>query len=139
MALQCNISRWCRALYCDGDFFAQPDYCESYGKDVVTCEPVTPDAYRRKNPTGKAMIKPASYLPATEAPSAEFPYALASRRTVYHFHTRTKTASTPERKRLEPSSFRPPHQMCGWRSRRQTPIANPSERATFWRYRRRAE
>ena len=79
-------------LYFAGNFFAQPDYCESYGKDVVTGEPVPADTYRMRNPTGKAMIKSASFLPASETPSAKFPYALVTGRTVYHFHTRTKTA-----------------------------------------------
>ena len=79
-------------LYFAGNFFAHPDYCESYGKDVVTGEPVAADTYRMRNPTGKAMIKSASYLPAPETPSAKFPYALITGRTVYHFHTRTKTA-----------------------------------------------
>jgi anaerobic selenocysteine-containing dehydrogenase len=90
----CNATYPDRAerLYSAGHFFAQPDYCESYGKDVVTGEPVSPDAYRKKNPTGNAMIKSTPYLRATEVPSAEFPYALVTGRTVYHFHTRTKTA-----------------------------------------------
>ena len=79
-------------LYSTGAFFAHPDYCESYGKNVTTGESVSPEAYRRQNPTGKAMIKPASYSSATEVPSAEFPYALITGRNVYHFHTRTKTA-----------------------------------------------
>jgi anaerobic selenocysteine-containing dehydrogenase len=79
-------------LYAAGAFFAHPDYCESYGKDVTTGEPVSAEAYRRQNPTGKAMIKSAPYLPASEAPSADFPYALVTGRTIYHFHTRTKTA-----------------------------------------------
>ena len=59
---------------------------------MVTGEPVAADTYRMRNPTGKAMIKSASYLPAPETPSAKFPYALVTGRTVYHFHTRTKTA-----------------------------------------------
>jgi anaerobic selenocysteine-containing dehydrogenase len=78
-------------LYGSGAFFAEPDYCESYGKDVVTGDPVSPETYRARNPAGKAMIKSAPYLPATETPSTEFPYALVTGRTVYHFHTRTKT------------------------------------------------
>jgi anaerobic selenocysteine-containing dehydrogenase len=53
---------------------------------------VSPETYRTRNPTGQAMIKSATYLPAAETPSTEFPYALVTGRTVYHFHTRTKTA-----------------------------------------------
>lgn len=58
-------------LYGDHRFFAHPDYCEPYGKDVVTGDPVSPDTYRAHNPTGKAMIKAAPHLPAAETPSAE--------------------------------------------------------------------
>jgi ferredoxin-nitrate reductase len=57
---------------------------------------VSPDTYRERNPDGKAMIKPAPYLAAAETPTAEFPYALVTGRTVYHFHTRTKTARTEQ-------------------------------------------
>jgi anaerobic selenocysteine-containing dehydrogenase len=89
-------------LYAAGTFWAQPDYCESYGKDVVTGEPVPPDTYRERNPAGKAMIKSARYVAADETPSAEFPYALVTGRTVYHFHTRTKTARTKQLQAAEP-------------------------------------
>jgi anaerobic selenocysteine-containing dehydrogenase len=92
MALQCEPSRWSRAAVRSDTFFAQPDYCETYGKDVVTGEPVSFATYRERNPAGKAMIKPAPYVSAAETPTAEFPYALVTGRTVYHFHTRTKSA-----------------------------------------------
>jgi len=37
------------------------------------------------------MIKPAEYLPPHETPGADFPFALITGRTIYHFHSRTKT------------------------------------------------
>lgn len=83
-------------LYTDGQFFAAPDYCEAYGKDLITGAPLEPTEYRAMNPSGKAMIKAAEYLPAHERPSSEYPYSLITGRTVYHFHTRTKTARTPQ-------------------------------------------
>lgn len=78
-------------LYGDGRFFASPDYCESYGKDLLTGAAISPDEYRGLNPDGKAMIKAAEYVPPAEPPSDEYPLRLSTGRTVYHFHTRTKT------------------------------------------------
>jgi len=78
-------------LYGGGRFSAQPDYCESYGKDLVTGAPLEPTEYRAMNPDGKAVIKAAGYLPPHEPPSSAMPFVLNTGRTLYHFHTRTKT------------------------------------------------
>ncbi|MFI7013722.1 molybdopterin oxidoreductase family protein [Streptomyces sp. NPDC050164] len=83
-------------LYTDGIAYAHPDTCESYGKDMVTGASVEPVEYRSLNPDGKAVIKAAEYLPPHEDASADFPLQLITGRTVYHFHTRTKTARAPE-------------------------------------------
>ncbi|MVU82612.1 molybdopterin-dependent oxidoreductase [Nocardia sp. ET3-3] len=82
-------------LYADGAFFATPDSCETYGKDLVTGEPAGEAAYRERNPHGRAMLEPAPYLLAPESCSADYPLALITGRTVYHFHTRTKTGRVP--------------------------------------------
>jgi anaerobic selenocysteine-containing dehydrogenase len=89
-------------LYADGRFFADPDYCESYGRDLVTGAPMEPDEYRAMNPDGKAMLKAAQYLPAHETPGGDFPFALITGRTLYHFHTRTKTGRVPRLQEAEP-------------------------------------
>lgn len=83
-------------LYADGRFWSAPDDCESYGKDVVTGTPLEAEDYRALNPDAKAIIKAAEYHPAQERPSAQFPLALITGRTLYHFHTRTKTARAPQ-------------------------------------------
>ncbi len=83
-------------LYADGRFYSAADYCESYGKDLLTGEPLQPDEYRDLNPGARALIKAAPHLPPPESPSAEHPFALITGRTVYHFHTRTKTGRAPE-------------------------------------------
>ncbi len=83
-------------LYADGRFWADPDYCESYGKDLITGAPLEPTEYRAMNPTGKAIIKAAEYVPAHEVPTERHPFALITGRTLYHFHTRTKTARAPQ-------------------------------------------
>lgn len=89
-------------LYADREFYSTPDYCESYGKDIVTGDPVKPDEYRELNPDAKALIKAAPYLPPGEIPSDAYPFSLITGRTVYHFHTRTKTARAPELQEAAP-------------------------------------
>jgi anaerobic selenocysteine-containing dehydrogenase len=83
-------------LYADGEFFAHPDYCESYGRDLVTGAPVEPTEYKALNPQGRAVIKAAEYLEPHEPPTEDFPFALITGRTLYHFHTRTKTGRAPQ-------------------------------------------
>jgi anaerobic selenocysteine-containing dehydrogenase len=83
-------------IYVDGQFWARPDYCESYGKDMVTGAPVEETEYKALNPTGRAVLKAAEYVPPHEMPSQEFPFQLITGRTLYHFHTRTKTGRAPQ-------------------------------------------
>lgn len=83
-------------IYVDGAFWSSPDYCESYGRDMVTGAPVEPTEYKALNPAGKAVIKAAEFLPLHEPPSDDYPYQLITGRTLYHFHTRTKTGRAPE-------------------------------------------
>ncbi|MFH8929979.1 molybdopterin oxidoreductase family protein [Streptomyces pristinaespiralis] len=83
-------------LYTDGISWAHPDRCEAYGKDLVTGASTSVVEYRSLNPDGKAMLKAAEFLPLHEAPSQEYPFQLTTGRTVYHFHTRTKTGRAPQ-------------------------------------------
>jgi anaerobic selenocysteine-containing dehydrogenase len=83
-------------LYANGVFFAAPDYCEEWGKDLETGAMHEETEYRAMNPDGKAILKAARYSPPSEQPSEEFPLLLNTGRSIYHFHTRTKTARAPE-------------------------------------------
>ncbi|RBY91946.1 nitrate reductase [Blastococcus sp. TF02-8] len=83
-------------IYTDGQFWSEPSYCESYGRDLVTGAPVSETEYKALNPTGNAVIKAAEYLPPHELPSEDYPFQLITGRTLYHFHTRTKTARAPQ-------------------------------------------
>jgi anaerobic selenocysteine-containing dehydrogenase len=83
-------------IYQDGAFWSEPSYCESYGRDLVTGAPASEADYKALNPTGKAVLKAAEYLPPHELPSQDFPFQLITGRTLYHFHTRTKTARAPQ-------------------------------------------
>lgn len=83
-------------LYADGEFWATPDYCESYGRDLLTGAPLEPTEYRALNPDGKAVLKAAAWTPPHEQPDDDYPLVLITGRTLYHFHTRTKTGRAPQ-------------------------------------------
>lgn len=83
-------------LYADGRFWADPDSCESYGRDLLTGAPSDVTGYRAYNPEGRAMLKGAPYTPAHEMPDDDHPLHLITGRTIFHFHTRTKTGRAPE-------------------------------------------
>lgn len=67
-------------LDADSKFWSTPEYCESYGKDLITGAPLEPTEYRALNPFGRAVIKAAEYLPAHERPDARRPFALITGR-----------------------------------------------------------
>ncbi len=83
-------------LYGDGRFNTDPSYAETYGQDLATGAMFTEDEYRAKEPRGRAFLHGAEYEPGPETPDGEFPLLLNTGRTVYHFHTRTKTGRAPE-------------------------------------------
>jgi anaerobic selenocysteine-containing dehydrogenase len=89
-------------LYADGRFPAAPAECEDYGRDLVTGAPVDETRYRALNPDGRAMIKAAEYLPPHEPPGPDHPLVLITGRTIYHFHTRTKTGRVPQLRAAAP-------------------------------------
>ncbi len=83
-------------IYVDGKFWSDPEYCESYGRDLVTGALLDEVEYKAMNPSGRAVLKAAEYVPPHEEPDDEHPFALMTGRTLYHFHTRTKTARAPQ-------------------------------------------
>src|SRR5205085_12257833 len=83
-------------LYEDHVFLTGPDDCESYGHDIVSGAQNEEDEYRAHDPHGRAFLKAAEYIPSDEQPGEDYPLLLTTGRTVYHWHTRTKTARAPE-------------------------------------------
>ncbi len=83
-------------LYEDGRFFAHPDSCETWGRDLLTGALLEETEYRAMNPYGKAILKACEYVPPPERPDADYPLQLNTGRTAFHFHTRTKTAKAPQ-------------------------------------------
>jgi anaerobic selenocysteine-containing dehydrogenase len=78
-------------LYADAHFPSDTDYCETYGHDLLTGGTVTEEQHRAKAPAGRAFLKAEHWTPPHEQVSDEFPLRLTTGRTVYQFHTRTKT------------------------------------------------
>jgi ferredoxin-nitrate reductase len=83
-------------LYGDGAFNTDPDFSETFGEDLGTGASLGEESYRAQEPRGRAFLHTLAHTPSPEVPSDEFPLLLTTGRTVYHFHTRTKTGRAPE-------------------------------------------
>ena len=83
-------------LYADHFFLTEPTVCESYGHDLMTGAANEADEYRAHDPGGRAILKAADYSSPHEQISEEYPLQLSTGRTVYHWHTRTKTRRVRE-------------------------------------------
>lgn len=92
-------------LYADGYFPTSPERCETYGHDLGTGAPVVEVEFRASRPDGRAILKSAPYEPAFELPDAEYPLRLTTGRTVYHWHTRTKTARAAQLQQAAPTMW----------------------------------
>lgn len=83
-------------LYTDARFPTTPEACETFGHDLATGTAVSPMEFRVLAPGGRAILKAVPYEPAYEVPDEQFPLRLTTGRTVYHWHTRTKTKRAAE-------------------------------------------
>ena len=89
-------------LYGDGVFNTDPDYAETFGQDLLTGAELGETDYRAKAADGRAFFKAGEYRPSPEVTSERYPLLLTTGRTIYHFHTRTRTARAPELQAAEP-------------------------------------
>ena len=78
-------------LYTDPVFPTATDQCETYGHDLLTGGAVTEQEHRALAAAGRALLKGCEYTPPHEQPSEQYPLLYTTGRTVYQFHTRTKT------------------------------------------------
>ena len=92
-------------LYTDGRFPTTPEDCETFGHDLVTGAAVTSAEFRALHPDQRAILKTAPYEPAYELTDDEFPLRLTTGRTVYHWHTRTKTKRAAELQEAAPAMW----------------------------------
>ena len=93
-------------LYEDLTFPTFPEICEDYGHDLADRRDVLrgglQGAGRRR---ARAILKAAEWTPPHEWARDEYPFALTTGRTVYHFHTRTKTGRAPELQAAAPDAW----------------------------------
>ena len=92
-------------IYTDHVFNTRSDYCETYGHDLVTGAAVEPAQHAAWRLDGRARLIGVPWKPSPENPGGEYPFALSTGRTVYHFHTRTKTGRAPELDAAAPDAW----------------------------------
>lgn len=92
-------------LYADHVFPTSPDRCATFGHDLLTGGRITPADYHAMEPAGRAFLKSSHYHPAPEQPDEAYPVALTTGRVLHQFHTRTKTARSPELNRADPAIY----------------------------------
>jgi anaerobic selenocysteine-containing dehydrogenase len=92
-------------LYTDGVFRTGADECELYGHDLMTGAEISGEEYRARDPRGRAVIRPAEYVPPVEQPDPRYPLWLTTGRVVHHFHTRTKTGRSKALDAAAPDVF----------------------------------
>ena len=83
-------------LYTDHVFETFIEECEEYGHDFLTGAARERKEFADLNPAGRAILHGVEYVPPAEEPSNDLPLRLVTGRTVYHFHTRTKTGRVAE-------------------------------------------
>jgi anaerobic selenocysteine-containing dehydrogenase len=96
-------------LYVNHHFLTEPTVAESYGHDLMTGAENEADEYRAHDPGGRAILKAADYTPPHEQVDENYPLQLTNGRTVYHWHTRTKTARA---RQLNDAAPEPWVEMC---------------------------
>jgi anaerobic selenocysteine-containing dehydrogenase len=92
-------------IYTDHQFHTFDDDCETYGHDLATGAAVTPVEHRAVRYDGRARLKAAAWTPPPENPDGSYPLHLNTGRTVYQFHTRTKTGRAPELAAAAPDAW----------------------------------
>ncbi|WP_353647781.1 molybdopterin oxidoreductase family protein [Nakamurella sp. A5-74] len=92
-------------LYTDPIFPTSTEQCETYGHDLLTGASVTEQEHRAMAPAGRAFLKGCAYTPAHELPSEAYPLLFTTGRTVYQFHTRTKTARSRSLREAAPDAW----------------------------------
>jgi ferredoxin-nitrate reductase len=84
-------------LYTEGRFNTAADYCETFGHDLASGASITPEQHAAQHLDGRAWLRAAEWEPPPgEQGQADYPLQLMTGRTVYHFHTRTKTGRSEQ-------------------------------------------
>ena len=97
MAVHRRRARRHRAALRGRRFNTDPDYCETFGQDLTTGAPHGEAGVPRQGaarPRVPARRRVRAVRP--RSPDDEYPLLLTTGRTLYHFHTRTKTGRAPQ-------------------------------------------
>jgi anaerobic selenocysteine-containing dehydrogenase len=86
-------------------FNTETSYTETYGEDLLTGAAVTEEEHRALRPDGRAFLHGLAYAPPPEPAGGEHPLLLTTGRTVYQFHTRSKTGRAPELDAAAPEAW----------------------------------
>jgi anaerobic selenocysteine-containing dehydrogenase len=92
-------------LYVDHHFMTDDDQCETYGHDLATGASVTATDHAASRFEGRALFKGAEWRSPPESPDEDYPMELTTGRSVYQFHTRTKTGRAPELNAVAPDPW----------------------------------
>ena len=92
-------------LYTDHRFNTDTDYTEDWGHDLLTGGSHERMHHAELGPAGRAILKAAHYAEPYEAIREEYPLLLTTGRTVFQFHTRTKTGRSPELQAAAPDAW----------------------------------
>jgi anaerobic selenocysteine-containing dehydrogenase len=92
-------------LYQSLHFPTVPDLCEDYGHDLQTGTTLTETEFKALGAHGRAVLKAAEWTPPHEWAREEYPFALTTGRTLYHFHTRTKSGRAPQLQAAAPDAW----------------------------------
>jgi anaerobic selenocysteine-containing dehydrogenase len=92
-------------LYTDHRFNTDTEFCEEWGHDLATGATFEKRDHAALEARGRAILKAAHWQPPNEPPSEEYPLVLTTGRTVYQFHTRTKTGRSPELRAAAPDAW----------------------------------
>jgi anaerobic selenocysteine-containing dehydrogenase len=92
-------------LYSSSHFNTATDRCETYGHELTTGATVTAQQHRAWQLGGRAILKAVPWTPAPGSPDSFYPLLLTTGRTVYHFHTRTKTGRVDQLNAAAPAPW----------------------------------
>jgi anaerobic selenocysteine-containing dehydrogenase len=92
-------------LYQDLTFPTFPEICEDFGHDVQSGTTFSEADFKALNAQGRAILKASEWTEPHEWAREDYPFTLATGRTVYHFHTRTKTGRAPELQAAAPDAW----------------------------------
>src|SRR3954447_1586882 len=92
-------------LYTDARFHTFTEECEDFGHDLITGAVLEEKEFSALRVDGRALLKSAPFKPAHEPTNDQYPLIFTTGRTVYQFHTRTKTSRVAELDAAAPEAW----------------------------------